>query len=87
MRSKRKAVEELEVTVAVGKNGITEGVIDEIATQLKKRGTIKVRLHGESKLARQEIARDLAERSDSKLVDIRGFTVVLTRRRRRALKG
>lgn len=72
---------EMQPTVAVGKNGVTESVIAEIVRQLKARRTVKVRLHGESKLSRLEVAKELADRSDAKLVDVRGFTVLLTRKK------
>jgi len=68
-------------SVAVGKSGVTESVITEIKNQMKKKRIIKVKLHGESKMGRQEVARELAKRSDSKLTDVRGFTVVLTRKK------
>lgn len=73
----------IEPSVAVGKNGVTDRVIDEIKGQLKRKRIIKVKLHGESKLGRLEIAKQLADRSEAKLIDVRGFTVVLTRKKRR----
>lgn len=71
-------------TVAVGKNGVTDRVIDEIVKQIGKKRTIKVKLHGESKTMRSEIARELAERSGTRLVELRGFTVILTRKKKKA---
>jgi len=73
----------IEPSVAVGKSGVTDSVIAEIKGQLKRRRIIKIRLHGESKLSRLEIAKELAERTGAKLVDVRGFTVVLTRKKHR----
>ena len=73
----------IEPSVAVGKSGVTDSVISEIKGQLKRRRIIKIRLHGESKLSRLEIAKELAERTGAKLVDVRGFTVVLTRKKHR----
>jgi RNA-binding protein YhbY len=57
-------------------------VITEIKNQMKKKRIIKIKLHGESKLGRLEVAKELAKRTDSKLVDVRGFTVVLTRKKK-----
>jgi len=82
-RSRGNGLGAIEATVAVGKNGITDSVVKEIRKQLKNRKTIKVKLHGESKLRRLETAKELAERSESRLLDLRGFTVVLTRKRKR----
>jgi RNA-binding protein len=73
----------IEPSVAVGKNGVTDRVIEEIRSQLKRKRIVKIRLHGESKLTRLEVANELATRADAKLVDVRGFTVVLTRKKRR----
>jgi RNA-binding protein len=73
----------IEPSVAVGKNGVTDSVIAEIKNQLKRKRIIKIRLHGESKLGRLEIAKELAQRCDAKLIDLRGFTVVLTRKKRK----
>lgn len=73
----------IEPSVAVGKSGVTDSVIAEIKSQLKRKRIIKIRLHGESKLGRLEIAKELAQRSDAKLIDVRGFTVVLTRKKRK----
>lgn len=81
-RTARKSCRtEIRPTVAVGKNGVTESVIAEIVRQLRTRRTVKVRLHGESKLSRLEVAKELADRSDAKLVDVRGFTVLLARKK------
>ncbi|HDP96980.1 MAG TPA: YhbY family RNA-binding protein [Euryarchaeota archaeon] len=72
--------QEISPTVAVGKNGVTDQVIEEIVRQISKKKTIKVKLHGESKILRSEIARELANRSGTRLVELRGFTVILTRK-------
>ena len=73
----------IEPSVAVGKNGITEKVIEEIKNQLKRKRIIKIKLHGQSKLSRLEVARELATRTNAKLIDVRGFTVVLTRKKQK----
>ena len=73
----------IEPSVAVGKNGVTEKIIEEIENQLKRKRIIKIKLHGQSKLSRLEVARELATRTNAKLIDVRGFTVVLTRKKQR----
>lgn len=73
----------IEPSVAVGKSGVTDSVINEIKNQLKRKRIVKIKLHGESKLGRLEIAKELAQRSGGKLIDLRGFTVVLTRKKQR----
>lgn len=73
----------IDPSVAVGKSGVTDSVIEEIKSQMKKKRIIKIRLHGESKLSRLEIAKELAVRSGAKLIDVRGFTVVLSRKKKK----
>jgi RNA-binding protein len=73
----------IEASVAVGKSGVTDQVIAEIQKQLKKKRIIKIKLHGESKIGRTEIAKELASRSGANLVEVRGFTVVVTRKKQR----
>ena len=80
---KKSSYEQIKPSVAVGKNGVTNSIVNEIKNQLKTRRVLKIRLHGEMKLNRFEIGKDLAARTDSKLVDVRGFTVVLTRKKTR----
>ena len=82
----RKAVKEkaklLEPIVRVGKNGLTESLVEEIKLQLKKRGLIKVKML-RSFLGRSDkrrMANEIAERTDSMLVDNVGFVVVLAKK-------
>ncbi len=74
------------VTINVGKKGITEGLINEINTILEKRGVVKVRmlknfrtkgeLEGKDK---KQLAKEIAERVNGKLVDFRGFVLTFKR--------
>ncbi|MDH4123412.1 MAG: YhbY family RNA-binding protein [Thermoplasmata archaeon] len=73
--------EKIPVTVAVGKKGVTDQIIEEIKNQLVSHRIVKIKLHGETKLARFEIAKELAEKSNAKLVEVRGFTVTLIRKK------
>lgn len=75
--------QDIHPTVAVGKNGVTDQVIKEIVRQIARKKTIKVKLHGESKILRSEIARELADKSGTRLVELRGFTVILTRKKKK----
>jgi len=78
---RRPNQKEIQSTVAVGKNGVTDQIIAEIVKQMKTRRIIKVKLHGDSKLSRFEIGKELASKAGAKLVDVRGFTVLLTRKK------
>ncbi len=74
------------VTINVGKRGITEGLIKEINTMLEKHGMVKVRmlrnfrmrgeLEGKDK---KQLAREIAEKVNGKLVDFRGFVLTFKR--------
>lgn len=71
----------LEVAFAVGKEGLTEGVVKELQNRLSKEPLVKVRL---LKSAREEagakdLARELAERARVVLVEVRGHTALFHR--------
>ena len=72
---------ELSPTVHVGKDGLSEGVFEEIRNQLKKNRLIKVRVLSNSEDGAKEAAARIAESTGSVAVDVRGGVVVLTDRR------
>jgi len=72
---------ELKPTMHVGKEGITEGLIGEIRKQIEDRELIKVRLLPSLDTDRGATAQELAERSGTKLVEVRGNTVLLCDKR------
>ena len=79
---KQKA-KSLEPSARIGKSGLTESIIDEIKIHLKKKKLVKVKLlkssiQGKDKKA---VARELAEKTGSVLVDRVGFVVVLYQNR------
>jgi len=65
----------------VGKRGLDESVIEEINTQLEKDGILKVEIRKgaliSTGLERQELARKVAEMTDSELIDVRGKRFIL----------
>ena len=69
------------ITVRIGKRGISSGVIRELRTVLKKRGIVKVKLlknfRESSGMNRWEVAKLLSEKLKAKIVEVRGFTVLL----------
>jgi len=67
----------LQSTVHVGKDGVTEKVIEEIEKQLKKNKLVKIRLLPSLEMDRKDAAEKLAEETESTLIEVRGFTVVL----------
>lgn len=69
----------IEATARIGKNGLTEGTINEIKRQLKDKKLIKVKLlksfiaDKDKKIA----AKELAEKTGSEIAQIIGFTITL----------
>jgi len=69
----------LEPVIRIGKNGLTENTIKEIKKQLNKKKLIKVKLlkafvKGKDK---KLVANNIAEETNSKLIDMVGFVIVL----------
>ncbi|HUU07892.1 MAG TPA: YhbY family RNA-binding protein [Thermoplasmata archaeon] len=79
IRRLKKEAQALEVTLHVGKAGVTEEVATELIRQLKKSGLVKVRLQPSVEMDRAEAGRELARASSSTLVEVRGRTAVLSR--------
>ena len=73
---------ELEATIRIGKNGITNGLIDEIKKQLKKRKIVKVKMLSSFVKIRnkKDAAKEIAIKTNSKVVNMVGFTVVLSKK-------
>ena len=85
MAEKRDLLEEakkLEPILRIGKNGLTQGVIEEIKRQLEKKKLIKIKflkavLEGKDK---KEFAKEVADMVDAELVQRVGFVIVLKKR-------
>lgn len=73
----RKEAHDLDVTVWVGKGGVSS-VVDELADQLKREKLVKVKFlrAARSGTTTEEAAESLAERADAELIDVRGNTAV-----------
>ena len=71
---------DIKPTIQIGKRGITETLLSEIKSQLKKREFIKVKvLKSAKKDAKcKDIADEIAKLTNSKIVDIRGNTFILS---------
>lgn len=79
MSSKKELKEVIHqhATIRIGKNGLTQGIIEEIKKQLEKRKIVKVRIGIKIDEDRREFARKVAELTNSELVEVRGFTFIL----------
>jgi len=74
------------VVVRVGKKGVTEGLLRELDNVLRARGVVKVKLlrnfreaYGIDSRTKRSFAEDLARRLGARLVEVRGYTIVLRR--------
>jgi RNA-binding protein len=76
LRGKAQA---LKPTVHVGKEGATDEVVAEIANQLKKNKLVKAKLLPSVEEDRRTVGQELAEKTGSVLIEIRGRTVVLAK--------
>jgi len=72
----------MESATHVGKNGVTDSLVEEIKRQLKENKLVKVKVLKSAieAMPREEIARLLAEKTDSELIEVKGNTVVLFKR-------
>ena len=72
-------------TIWIGKNGATEQVIAEISRQLEKREMVKIKIL-KSALRNEEakaVASKTAQQTGANLIDVRGHTIMLYKRRKR----
>ena len=69
----------LEARVQVGQAGVTDAVAAEVDRALKAHELIKVKILGDDRHARAEIADALAARADAALVQSVGKVIVLWR--------
>jgi RNA-binding protein len=81
IQQKRAEAQQLDVSLHVGKNGVTPATVEELSAQLKKRKLVKVRLlpaatEGSSEA---EQAEALASGTHSTLIETRGHTAVFFR--------
>lgn len=70
------------ITIQIGKNGITQGLINEIAANLRKKGIVKLkflRSFAYGKNSKEESAK-IAEATGAILAECRGFTAILRKR-------
>ncbi|AWR93461.1 YhbY family RNA-binding protein [Acidianus brierleyi] len=75
---KIKQIRAQNAEVRIGKNGITEGIINEIKRRLKDHEVIKIKIGSKDK-NRKEIALKIAELANAKLIEVRGYTFILSK--------
>jgi len=72
---------EISPTVHVGKDGLDQGLFDEITAQLKKNRLIKVKVLSNSEDGAKDAAETIAENTGAVIVDVRGGVIVVTDKR------
>ena len=79
LNNKKEKAKTLEPVIRIGKNGLTESTIKEIKKQLNKKNLIKVKLLRAfiSDKNKKDIAKEIAQKTNSQLIDLVGFVVVL----------
>ena len=79
----KRTLREQRPTVWIGKSGISEEICKEIERQLKKNQMVKVRIlqSGLAGSETKQLAMEIASRTDASLVEVRGHTFMLYRRR------
>ena len=81
IQQKRAEAQQVDVSLQVGKNGVTPATIEELSAQLKKRKLVKVRLLPSSSetASPEDQVKALAEGTNSLLIETRGHTAVFFR--------
>ncbi len=73
---------QIETSIRIGKAGITENVVKQVKSMLKKKKIIKVKfLPSAVKGNKNELFKELAEKTNSKIIHKVGFVVVLSIRK------
>jgi len=66
--------------IRIGKNGITEGIVQEVSMLLKRHQIVKIKcLKAVPNDATRAIAENIAKLTKSTIVDVRGKTFILIR--------
>lgn len=79
MKDLQFRAKKMPATIQVGKRGITDTLVTEIAKQLKQKKLVKIKLlrSFHETIDKDEVARLIADKTDSILVSRRGFIIVL----------
>ena len=67
----------IDPTIHVGKEGVSDGVIEERKTQIKRAKIVKVKMLPAAGEDIKDVAADIANRAEVKCVETRGFTILL----------
>ena len=81
-RIKRRLSEE-KPTIQIGKNGVSQKLVEEIEKQLEKKEMVKIKILQSAldEKGAREIASKIAEQTEASLVEVRGHTFILYKRK------
>jgi RNA-binding protein len=81
----KRTLSEERPTILVGKGGVSEQVVKEVQKQLEKRGMVKIKFLGTALKGGEakQVANEIAERVEASLVEVRGHTIMLFKRRKK----
>lgn len=88
LRIKREMAGE-KPTIWIGKNGITEETVKEISNQLDKNQVAKIKVLKSalnSDISVDSLAKELTEKTDSMLIDVRGNSLIIYKVERKTEK-
>ncbi len=67
----------IKPSMHIGKGGLTDGVVEEVKIQIKANKLVKIKVLASSAQEKKELAEELARRSGTRLVEVRGNTILL----------
>ncbi|MFP3872739.1 MAG: YhbY family RNA-binding protein [Candidatus Natronoplasma sp.] len=74
----KKAGQDLQATLHIGKDGITGSLIDELDKQLEKRELVKIQVNrNDPKQDVEKTAEELERSSIGDLIEVRGKTILM----------
>jgi len=79
----------IEPTIWIGKEGLSQHLVQHVESQLKARELVKLKLQ-KSALATshlENVAKEISAATDSTLIDVMGHTFTLYKKKRESVKG
>ncbi|WP_338603916.1 YhbY family RNA-binding protein [Sulfolobus tengchongensis] len=65
--------------VRIGKQGVTEGILNEIKRRLQEHKVVKIKIGIKEIENRREFAEKVAQLTNAKLIEVRGYTFILAK--------
>ena len=83
-KEKLNEVKESSAQIIIGKNGLTENIKNTIILRLKKEKIVKIKMLKTAvelkNMARKEFAELIAKEVNAKLLDIRGYNLIIQKK-------